>query len=268
MVIKEIKVKSILNKSKLGADYVINPYVGCMHKCIYCYARFMKKFTDHSEPWGEFIDIKINAPDLIPEKSDKYRNKSIFMSSVTDAYHPIEMKYKLTRKILEKLIPLEPNLQILTKSDLVLRDIDLLKKFKNISVVFSLSFLDESLIRQIEPLASSAERRINALKELHKIGIKTAVFISPIFPEVTDWKEVISKTRDFVDEYWFENLNPYFAIRNNIISFLKKNRPGLVQLYNDIWLKKNDYWDRLEKEIGNFCREKKLVGKIYFHHGE
>lgn len=268
MKIKEIKVKSVIVKTGLGTDYVINPYIGCMHGCIYCYARFMKRFTNHPEPWGSFVDIKINAPDLIPEKSNKYKGKSILMSSVTDPYHPIERKYKLTRRILEKLILLQPNLEILTKSDLVLRDIDLLKQFKNCRIIFSLSFLDEKAIKQLEPLASSAERRINALKELNSAGIETAVFISPILPEITNWQKVITKTRPFSKEYWFENLNPYFTIRENVAKFLRKNSPGLIKKYNQIWSGKSDYWSREEKRIKNFCRENKIKCKIYFHHSK
>jgi DNA repair photolyase len=267
MKIKEIKAKSIITKSAL-TDYVINPYVGCPHGCLYCYARFMKRFTNHPEPWGHFVDVKINAPDLIPQKTDKYKNKSILMSSVTDPYHPIEIKYKLTRKILEKLISLQPQLEILTKSDLVLRDIDLIKKFKNCLVTFSLSFLDEKLRRQLEPLAVSAERRINALKKLHKAAIKTAVFISPIFPQITDWQKIINKTKNFTNEYWFENLNPYFSIRKNIYKFLKKNNPQLIKKYNQIWSGKSKYWDEEEKGIKQFCKTSKLICKIYFHHGQ
>ncbi|MFH1636919.1 MAG: hypothetical protein ABIB71_00675 [Candidatus Woesearchaeota archaeon] len=102
--INEIKARSIISKSNLpDADYVINPYVGCMHSCLYCYARFMKRFTGHKEPWGEFVDVKVNAPELIPPKASKYRGKSIFLSSVTDAYLPLERKYQVTRKILKKL---------------------------------------------------------------------------------------------------------------------------------------------------------------------
>ncbi len=190
------------------------------------------------------------------------------MSSVTDSYHPIEIKYKLTRKILQKLIPLQPNLEILTKSDLVLRDIDLLKQFKNCKVVFSLSFLDEKYRKQLEPLACSSDKRISALKQLHKSGIKTAVFISPIFPEITDWKEIIKKTKDFNREYWFENLNPYFAIRQNVTKFLKKNKPELIKKYKEIWSGKNDYWDKVRGEIKQFCKDSKIVCKIYFHHGK
>lgn len=268
MKIREIKAKSIFAKTGLGSDFVINPYVGCMHACIYCYARFMKKFTNHPEPWGDFVDVKINAPDLIPENTDKYKGKSILMSSVTDAYHPLEIKYKLTRKILKKLISLQPDLNILTKSDLVLRDIDLLKQFKHCLVTISLSFLDENLIKQIEPLASSSERRINALKKLHGAGVKTAVFISPIFPEITDWQKVINKTKSFVSEYWFENLNPYFAVRGNITRFLRKSRPELIKKYNEIWLGKSNYWGEEEKKIRQFCRDNKVIGRIYFHHGK
>ncbi|MEK6816502.1 MAG: radical SAM protein, partial [Nanoarchaeota archaeon] len=136
--VKEIKANEIIVKSNLpDADYVINPYVGCTHSCLYCYARFMKRFTGHTEPWGKFIDIKVNAPGLIPAETSKYRGKSIFLSSVTDAYQPLERKYQLTRKILWKLIPMQPDLSILTKSDLVLRDIDLLKQFKGCEVGFT-----------------------------------------------------------------------------------------------------------------------------------
>jgi len=266
MKIREIKAKSIMSKTGLGTDYVINPYVGCMHGCIYCYARFMKRFTNHPEPWGHFIDVKINAPDLIPENTEKYRGKSIMMSSVTDCYHPLERKYELTRKILKKLIPLGPELEILTKSDLVLRDIDLIKQFKKQQVTISLSFIEEDIRKQLEPLASPVESRINALKELHRVGIKTGVFISPIFPEITDWQEVIGKTKAYSQEYWFENLNPYFSIRSNITGFLKNNRPDLIKKYNEIWSGKGKYWDGVEKNIGNFCKANNLVCKIYFHH--
>ena len=89
--INEIYTKSIITKSNLpDADYVINPYVGCIHGCVYCYARFMRCFSGHKEKWGEFIDVKINSVDIFPENHNKYLNKSIFLSSVTDPYNPIE----------------------------------------------------------------------------------------------------------------------------------------------------------------------------------
>jgi DNA repair photolyase len=267
MKIKEIKTKSIIVKSNLpDGDFVINPYIGCMHGCKYCYARFMKRFTGHTEPWGSFVDIKINTPDLIPKNTNKYREKSITISSVTDPYQPIERKYKITRKILERLIPLQPHLDLITKSDLVVRDIDLFKQFKNCIVALSFSITDEKLRKQIELLSSSTEQKIDALKELNKAKIPTALFISPIFPQITDWGKIINQTKSFVDEYWFENLNFYPSIKGDIFRFLRKNTPELVEKYKEIYSKNSDYWNIEENKIIEFCKKNEISCKIYFHH--
>ena len=267
MKIKEIKAKTIIVKTNLPeGDFVINPYVGCMHGCKYCYARFMKRFTGHTEPWGSFVDIKFNAPDLIPKGTNKYRDKSITISSVTDPYQPIERKYKITRKILERLIPLQPNLDLITKSDLVVRDIDLFKQFKNCMVTLSFSITDEKLRKQVELLSSPAEQKINALKELHKAKIPTALFISPIFPQITDWEKIINQTKSFVDEYWFENLNLYPSIKSEIFNFLRKSKPELIEKYKEFYSKNSNYWDIEENKINEFCKKNKINCKIYFHH--
>jgi len=266
--IKEIKVKSIIVKSNLPeGDFVINPYIGCVHGCKYCYARFMKRFTGHTEAWGSFVDVKINAPDLISTNTEKYKDKSITIGSATDPYQTIERGYKLTRQILEKLIPLQPHLvDIMTKSDLVLRDINLIKQLKNCIIVLSLSILDEKIRKELEPLSSSADKRINTLKELHKAKIPTALFISPIFPELTNWKHLINKTKIFVDEYWFENLNLYPSIKNNIYNLLRKNKPELIEKYQKIYSKNSNYWGNEEKKIKEFCKKNKINYRIYFHH--
>lgn len=267
MKIKEIKAKSIIVKSNLPeGDFVINPYIGCQHGCKYCYARFMKRFTGHPEPWGSFVDVKINALDLIPKDTNKYKNKSIVISSVTDPYQPIERRYNLTRKILEKLIPFQPHLGLITKSDLVIRDIDLFKQFKDCLVMLSFSVLDDKIRKELEPLSSSVDRRINALKNLHKAKIPTALFISPIFPEITDWKKIINRTKSFADEYWFENLNLYPSIKDKIYRFLKKNNPELVKKYERIYSKDSEYWSIEENKIKEFCKKNKINCKIYFHY--
>ena len=128
--IKTIQCKSVLTRSRLPeVDYCINPYVGCLHGCIYCYARFMKRFTGHTEKWGKFIDVKINAPEVLEKELSRSPEKgTVLLGSVTDAYQPIERKYKITRAILEILLKHHFPISILTKSDLVVRDIDLLKK--------------------------------------------------------------------------------------------------------------------------------------------
>lgn len=267
MKIKEIKAKSIITKSGIaGVDFAINPYVGCMHACIFCYARFMKRFTDHHEPWGKFLDIKVNAPDLIPKIINKYRNKSITISSVTDPYQPIERKYKLMRGILANLIPLQPNLSILTKSDLIVRDIDLLKKFKKCVAGVSLSLLDDCIRKEVEPLASPVEKRINAVKELKEAGINTFIFISPMFPESTDWRKIILRTKNFADEFWFENLNVRATNWPDIKNWLNTKHPYLLKEYEEIYFAKGNYWDKIKQEIKSFCKKNKLNFNIYFHH--
>ena len=268
MKIREIKAKSIITKTGLEADFVINPYVGCLHGCLYCYARFMKKFTGHREPWGSFLDIKVNAPALIPTgtRAVKYKGKSIIIGSVTDAYQPMEKKYRLTRQILEKLIAIQPSLDIITKSDLVLRDIDLLKQFKNCLVAVSLSILNEKIRRELEPAAPSAEIRINALRKLHQAGIKTGLFVSPILPGLTDWPELIRRTKGLVDEYWFENFNPYPLVRRNIDQCLEKKNPRLLDKFRMIYRKDDNYWAEEEQAIRQLCQKDGLVCRIYFHH--
>jgi DNA repair photolyase len=268
MEIKEKKVKSVITKSNLpDADFVLNPYTGCQHSCLYCYADFMKRFTRHNgEEWGSFVDVKINAPETITSKSIK-EDSVILIGSVTDPYQPLEAKYKITRGCLEKLLEFQPSLEILTKSPLVLRDLDLLKQFKNLRVGISVGILDEGLSRKLEPYASSPKRRLEALKKLHEEGVETYLFISPMFPEITDFKELLELSRDYADELLFENLNIRANNRKRIFDFLRENKPELIPLYEQIQKKDNSYWDNLETKISEYCEKSKIPYKIYFHHG-
>ena len=269
MKLNEIKASSIITKSNLpDADYVINPYTGCMHSCIYCYARFMKRFTGHNENWGEFVDAKINAPDLIPEKTSKYKGKSIFLSSVTDPYLSFERKYQLTRKVLEKLIPLEPNLGIQTKSNLIVRDIDLLKQFKHCEAGLTITTTDDDVRKEVEPYTSSVQDRMETLKKLKEAGIKTYVFIGPIFPFLTDWKDIMLKTNKYADFYMLENLNVRGSVWDSIKKWLNQKHPELIEKYEGIYFTKNDYWNSVEKEIKEFYRKNNIDCRIYFHHGK
>ena len=267
MIIREVKAKSIITKSNLPAvDYVINPYIGCSHSCIYCYASFMKRFTGHHEAWGTFLDIKINAVDLIPQKSKKYHGKYLYLSSVTDPYLPQENKYKLTRHILEKLVPLRPHIGIQSKSDLIVRDIDFLKQFPLCEAGLTITTLDDGVRKEIEPHAASVYKRIEALKELKKAGLTTYVFIGPILPLITDWKEIILETKPFIDSYMFENLNMYWMTAKNIYQWIKKSHPDLLGNYQSIFAKTSLYWNHVEQEIRNFCQENGIDGRVFFHH--
>ena len=259
MKIKEIKASSILSKSKLrDIDYVINPYVGCSHSCVYCYAQYMKRYTNHPERWGNFVDIRINAVNLIPSLIGQFSNKRIFMSSVTDPYQPIEKKYELTRKILQKLIYLQPKLRILTKSDLIVRDIDLLTQFQNCEVGLTITTADEKLRKKLEPGAPTFNQRLNALKKLKENNLKTYLCISPIMPYLTDWKEIIIQTKPFVGMYIFDSLNVRGMIWSSIKTKLLNFDQDLLMKYIKIYFANDDYWIKVKKEIKGFCNENKI----------
>lgn len=268
IMIKEkiITTNDYITKSNLPAsDYVINPYVGCLHACKYCYASFMKRFTGHEEEWGTFIDIKTCDK---PLNINKLKGKEIFMSSVTDCYNPSEEKYLITRKILESLINAECHLTISTKSNLILRDLDLLKQIKNLTVCISINTVDEKFRSDMDK-ASSIESRIDTLKFLHENGINTVVFMSPIFPYITDFKKIIEKTKNYTDEYWFENLNLRGSYKKTIMNYINKEYPHLYSHYYEIYFKNNkDYWKKLSKEIDIYCTANNIKYKNYFYHEE
>lgn len=259
-----IQVKDYVTKSNLPAsDYVINPYVGCPHGCRYCYACFMKRFTKHEEPWGTFIDIKqcdkaINV--------SKLEHKSVFLSSVTDCYNPLEEKYCITQKILKQLVNLDCELGISTKSSLILRDIELLKQCRNLKVSMSINTLDEQFKNDMDHACSIAER-LSTLKKLHENGIHTVLFMSPMFPELTDFRKIIACSKDYIDEYWFENLNLRGSYKEDILRYIEEKYPQYTKLYAEIYRKKHTgYWEDLSKQIEEYCAEQKVSYINYFYH--
>lgn len=263
---KEIQVNDYLTKSNLPAsDYVINPYVGCPHGCKYCYASFMKRFTGHKEDWGTFIDIKKCDKEI---NIKKLENKTVFLSSVTDCYNKFEEKYELTRKILKQLINANCYLNISTKSKLILRDLDLLKQMKNLTVSMSINTLDEEFRNDMDN-ASSIKERLDTLRELHNNGIHTVLFMSPIFPYITNFKEIIEVSKEYIDEYWFENLNLRGEYKTKILFYIQEKYPKLINEYNDIYIKGNkQYWKDLSKEIKEYCESNKVKYINYFYHQE
>lgn len=263
---KMIDTKDYLSKSKLPAsDYVINPYVGCPHACKYCYASFMKRFTGHEEEWGSFIDIKKCEK---PINVKRIEGKSIFISSVTDCYNVFEKKHKVTRKILEQIADSDCEVTISTKSVLVLRDIDLLRKFKNLKVAISLNTLDEKFQENMDK-ASKIQERLRALKILHDEGIYTVLFMSPIFPYITECEGLIEVSKDRVCEYWFENLNLRGTYKNVILNYIRQNYPQLLEKYKQIYLYKDfTYWEKLSYALDTYCSERGLRYINYFYHDE
>ena len=256
-IIKEIKVKNILTKSNLPvADYSVNPYVGCSHACKYCYASFMKRFTNHLEPWGDFVDIK-EWP--VIKNPQKYEGKELFIGSVTDAYQPLEATYKRTRTLLEQLKGSGVIISIATKSDLVLRDLDLIKTFPNARVSFSINTLDEDFRKDMD-CAVSIARRLKAMKTFYDAGVQTTCFISPIFPSITDPKEIILAAKDRCNLVWLENLNLRGDYKGHILYYIRKKYPKLYGLYQAIYIKNDrSYWYKLDKELKEFTAKEHLL---------
>lgn len=197
MILREIYARSILSKSKVF-NYAINPYIGCQHGCTYCYARFMKRFTGHKEPWGEFVDVKINAPDLLKHEIGKRPPGRVWVSGVCDPYQPLETAYELTRKCLEILAQYGWPITVQTKSPLVLRDIDLFRRSDKIEVGLSVTSADDEIRKLFEPSAPSIKERIKALEELHLADIRTYAMIAPMLPGAEELPAQLSGKVDYV----------------------------------------------------------------------
>ncbi|MEF9475431.1 MAG: radical SAM protein [Candidatus Mariimomonas ferrooxydans] len=206
LITEEIKVRSVLSKTGIpGRTYCINPYVGCAHACRYCYATFMKRFTAHEEPWGGFVDVKTNAPEVLRTQMKRAQRGNVIISSVTDPYQPAERKYNITRKCLEVLTAYNFPVDILTKSPLVLRDIDIISRLKNAEVGMTITTDDERIRRIFEPMAPPITARINALRKFHSSGIKTYVFIGPVLP--MNPEALAGKIKPYVSSLIIDRMN-------------------------------------------------------------
>lgn len=256
MIVKEIETKNVLTQSNLPvSDYSVNPYVGCAHACKYCYASFMKRFTGHSEPWGAFVDVKHWPPILRPER---YAGKELFIGSVTDPYQPLEETCKRTRALLEQLQGSGCKISIATKSDLVLRDLDLIKTFPDARVSWSINTLDEDFRKEMDE-AVSIERRLAAMKAFHDAGVRTTCFISPIFPGITDPPAIIRRAKAHCNLIWLENLNLRGSYKAVILGYIREKHPDLLALYQAIY-QRNDraYWALLDAQLREFTRAEGL----------
>jgi len=247
MIVKEIYAKTILSKSKV-MDYTINPYVGCEHKCAYCYARFMKRFTGHAEEWGEFVDVKVGAPTLLLREIKRKRRGMVWISGTCDPYQPLEKKYELTRRCLEILAEFDWPVTIQTKSPLVLRDIDLIRKFSEIEVGFSIGTGDDVVRRIFEPRTAPIGERIEALARLHRAGIKTFAMIAPLLPGAEGLPQKLSGK---VDSVLIDRSNYHNADRLYI-------KHGLEDALED------EFFDRMKRELRAKFKAAKIPCRVLF----
>jgi DNA repair photolyase len=268
MNINQVKAESIITKSKLpDADYVINPYIGCNHGCVYCYAEFMSRFTGHkNEGWGDYMDVKEGY--TMP-KPHAFKGKRILFGSVTDPYNPLEKKFRKTRELLKVFAEnrTEARIDVLTKSALVKRDLDLLVHIPNIRVGVSLSTTDPVFARLIERRAPSPQERLETMRVLSEAGITVYAFIAPIFPLLSDWKSVVSEAEKYTDEICFENLNLRGGYKKRVLDLVSKKYPARYGDFEMIYASKEAFrmfWENEAKAITKFMKGKKY--KLYFFH--
>jgi len=158
----------------------------------------MKRFSGHREPWGQFVDVKVNAPDLLRSEIHEKKPARVWISGVCDPYQPIEAKYKLTRQCLEILAHSNWPVIVQTRSPLVLRDTDILKEGRDFEVGLSITTADDHIRKLFEPNAPSIKDRVDTLDELHRAGIRTYVMIAPMLPGAGDLAGILAGKVDYV----------------------------------------------------------------------
>lgn len=270
--INEVKIKKSLQKSKIS-EFCINPYFGCLNGCLYCYASFiMQKWHHKNEVWGNFVDVRVNTPENLKKEIKNKDNIEVYISSMTDPYQSVEEKYKLTREILKVFLNEENSLfdkkfklTIQTKRDLVLRDLDILKELKDITVGFTITILNEEKRALFEKGASPTFNRLKALEILNKNNIKTYAFFGPILPKISDSYEEIFKIVKLIyetgtKEILFDKLS-YFPYMKRIKEITKN-----LGLYDDFLKSENEkYLIELRIKIQNVLKDfKNLKPTILF----
>jgi len=269
--IKEIQCKTAIGKCGFpGGGFAINPYVGCQHACVYCYARFIKRFTNHQEPWGSFVDVRINIAQVLEKqmRSPKYQGQVIYIGTVTDPYQPLEAKYKLTRKILEVLINYDNPVVIMTKSALVLRDLDLLKRLKSLEVCFTIATLDEQWKKLTEPYSSTVKQRLAVAKKLVNYGIKVEAMMGPFWPFFTDAEALFREFKKAgIKKVFTESVNTIGGNYTGVEKVLKKDYPQLLKPMAEILFDPKrfyDFYNNEQKKIKKLSKKYQLPLTIHF----
>jgi DNA repair photolyase len=255
MEIAEVYCKNALSKSKIsGMDYALNPYIGCEHGCVYCYAEFMRKYTNHKEEWGEFVDVKINIVDRLRQQIKRTKPGTMMIGTVTDAYQPLEEKYRLTRRCLEILADFNFPIHVQTKSDLITRDIDILKRMKNKEVGFTITCVDPKIEKIFEPKTPELNKRFEALKKLKENDVPVFVFFGPILPLFSDNRKsiesLLERLRSMgIEKIYFDKMNYLGAKWKKIRAFLEINFPYALSYYREIAKDGESYSKRLKSVL-------------------
>jgi len=236
-VVRETTCKTILNRTSLG-EYSLNCYTGCSHACVYCYARYMQRFHPHEEPWGAFVDVKVNAVEALERQLRRLPPGEVFVSSACDGWQPIEKERQLTRECCRRLLDHGFQLNILTKNRLVLRDFDLFEG-RPARVGVTVTTPKENMAALWEPDASPVEERWNVIEQARELGLETAVMFGPLLPFLSDdprsIEALLQQAGDLdVDVIWFDMLNPRPKVWESVQALLRRKYPDLVERYRRV----------------------------------
>jgi DNA repair photolyase len=266
---REILAKSILTESGIS-DYSVNCYSGCLHNFVYCYARYMRKFTNHSEQWGHYLDVKINAPELLQCEAKRAKPGSVFFSSVCDPWQPAEEKYELTRRCLRIVAEAGFKISTLTKSSLMTRDLDILSSAPGCSVGCTITTVDESVRRRIEIASSPVRDRLRALEMAREAGIGIWVFCGPLLPGITDTASSIEALFDRLavlgpDSIMIDAVNFRTGVFNALMDMLRRHYPDLIHAYQSLYTHPEEYEvyvDKLRLTVAEAARSRWLEGRV------
>ena len=232
--VREITARSVLTPQDYGSlagayDYSLNPYAGCAFACSYCYVPKFPNGERTPREWGSWVNVKVNAPELIRKDRLKVFGSRIFFSSATDPYQYLELKYRLSRRCLEELKRYQPSrLTMHTRSHLILQDLELLKSFgAKLQVGVSFTTDSNEIAREFEPAAPSIYRRLELLKKLHSEGIEVYASIAPLLPCNPD--RLLALLKPYVDRVWIDEMR-WTEVNN---------RPELLARYADFFQASN-----------------------------
>ena len=262
MEYKQLKVDFLLNKitqkdNLFGGNYTIDPYQNCEFGCLYCDSSFDKT-----------IYIKTNAVDLLNKEIEKAKKGTIILGSVHDPYQKAEEDFQISRNLLKIIKQNDFSCHILTKSNLVLRDIDILTKIEDCKVTLSLTSLDDKLVRIFEKNIPSPKIRLQTIEKLTNKGVKTGLAIIPVLPYIVEkeLEEIVKLAKNYSALYL---LHKHLELKGDqkiyFINILKKFYPNLVEkyenLYKDSYMPKNEYIIKINKILENLYKINKIKQK-------
>src|SRR5713226_5288788 len=244
----EIQVKSVLSRVQgMPFKWSINPYRGCSHGCKVCYARLTHWYLDQDgvNNWSSRIFVKVNAPEVLRHElaHHSWTREEVHLGTATDPYQPAEGAYKISRQILEALLAAQTPASIVTRSTMVVRDVDILTQMARrpgAMVCFSIATMDAAVAREIEPDVPPPVRRLEALRSLAQAGVPVAVLLAPVIPRITDHPKQLAAVVEAAKEYgasslWTNALHLGDVTRQAFFQYLEQRRPELIPEYERMY---------------------------------